>query len=123
MYRVIPSLSQGLIESRLSGLLSVETVLAYAATVEPFIEEMARRGPYRMLIDVSECVIQPQEVVAAFQEHVAGMPQARRLAVVTGNSTVRMQVRRIMGGPGMAMFGDRDEALAWLARAGRGRAA
>lgn len=115
MFTVTPH-ANGLIEATLSGFLDVEEVRRYADIVAPAIRKMvARHGRYVMLLDVSDCAIQSQDVVAAFIQHAASVPRARRCAVVTGSSIIRMQVRRILQGPAMRMIADASIARAWLA--------
>lgn len=67
------------------------------------------------LVDVSDCKLQAQEVVSAFQKMI-GDPRyaSRRLAFVTGSSLARMQVRRILTRPGTGLFDDVAQAEAWL---------
>ena len=107
---------QSLVDATLSGFLALPEVARYAGKVEPIIRRAALvNGSYLMLIDVSGCSIQSQQVVAAFQQHVGGVPRARRCAVVTGSSIIRMQIRRIIGkGSTMRIFGDRGDATTWL---------
>ena len=103
-----------LVLANLHGFLSIEVVQAYVEKVEPLILRAAERSSgYPIVIDVSQCAIQSQEVVAAFQAHVARMPQARRCAVVTGSSIIRMQIRRIVLGTAVEMFEDRVAAINW----------
>jgi hypothetical protein len=70
---------------------------------------------HRTLVDVSECKLQSQDVVVAFQK-VIGDPRytSRRLAFVIGSSLARMQVRRILTRAGAALFDNVAEAEAWL---------
>ena len=104
-----------LVDTTLSGLLTPEEVRCYAAEVEPIIWQAHRRSEgYTILLDVAGCAIQTQQVVGDFQSHVAGVPRARRCAVVTGSSIIRMQVRRIVSGPSMRIFDDRKAAMHWL---------
>ena len=117
MFKLMVDPSYSLIESKLAGFLTVAEVQDYASEAEPLIDRCAARGGYRMLIDVSGCSIQAQEVVTAFQRHVARVPQAQRLAVITGSSIVRMQVRRIISRSGIEMFSDRAAAMTWLSDA------
>lgn len=116
MFNVVYQPSFNLILATLSGLLSVEEVGRYVNEIEPVIQRAsARVDGYRILLDVCECAIQPQAVVAAFQQHLARVPNARRCAVVTGRSTVRMQIRRILGEASTARaFEEYEQAHAWL---------
>jgi hypothetical protein len=103
-----------LITTTLSGFFTVAGVMAYAAEAEQLIERTALlHGGYRLIIDVSGCAIQPQDVITAFSVHVDNVPRARRLAVVTGDSIIRMQMRRIIRHSDMAMVESAPEALVW----------
>ena len=115
MFNVAHAPAVNMIQSTMSGFLFLADVERYTAKVEPLIlAAAAQNRSYLMLLDVSCCCIQSQEVVASFQEHVRRMPPARRIAVVTGDSSIRMQVKRIMEGPAMLMFDERSDALEWL---------
>ncbi|MBV9749762.1 MAG: STAS/SEC14 domain-containing protein [Acetobacteraceae bacterium] len=117
MFTITSDPARGLIQATLAGFFDVEGFQRYAAEAEALIRRtIARRGAYSILLDVSECAIQSQEVVAAFQRHVASVPRAKRCAVVTGDSIIRMQVRRMMRGPTMRACADRVSALEWLRR-------
>lgn len=104
-----------LIVSTLAGFFSLPEVAAYSAETEALIERCSlAHGGYRILIDVSECAIQSQDVTAAFSRHVAGVPRSRRVAVVTTSPIIRMQIRRIVGRPELAVFEDLPEARIWI---------
>lgn len=118
MYKITVDSSCSIIEVVVAGLLSLDEVLAYCAEVEPLIAKCAAKAGYRMLIDLSECAIQTQEVVGAFLTHAARMPKARASAIITGRSIIRMQIRRVMAGRELGIFDNRSAALAWLARCG-----
>ncbi|WP_375381390.1 STAS/SEC14 domain-containing protein [uncultured Sphingomonas sp.] len=104
----------GLVDVRLSGLMSVEEARRYIADLgSAFIRHHMRAG-YLMRIDVSLATLQSQEVLAAFQDHMAHFPKARRIAIVTGDSLVRMQVRRVMTQDYARVFATAGEGLVWL---------
>ncbi|MBH9537080.1 hypothetical protein [Novosphingopyxis sp. YJ-S2-01] len=71
------------------------------------------------LMDVSKLRIQPQEIIQAFVEYSlkTHMP-SRRVAIMVGEGTSKMQFRRIVQKEGlrddMQLFSDREEALGWL---------
>ena len=103
-----------IIDAKLVGYFSLFEVAAYTAAVEPIIRRLAAKGGYRMLIDATRCAIQSEEVIREFEQHVARVEPARRLAVATKDYVVRMQVRRVLKDPGIGIFVDRNDALAWL---------
>lgn len=113
-----------LIVATLAGFFNIPQVAAYATDIEALIERCSMsHGGYRILIDIVECAIQSQDVTAAFGRHVAGVPRSKRVAVVTTSSIIRMQIRRIVGRPELAVFKDLSEARAWIDRSCQERAA
>ena len=104
-----------LVSSTLVGFFNLSDVADYVRDAERVIHAVYHRhGQYRMILDVSGCAIQSQDVIGAFITHVGRMPISSRSAIVVGSSIVRMQVRRVMDRPNAALFEDRDAALAWL---------
>jgi len=114
MYRIVPHPPSNRIEVELGGLMSVTEVAEYIAALrKAFIAGRFRAG-YLLLIDVTACPIQPQEMIAAMRDHMASMPKARRIAMVTGSSLSRMQVRRLMTQSYLRIFETADQAREWL---------
>lgn len=74
-------------------------------------------GEHLSLYDVRECKIQSQQVVQAFRamSDRRGLV-ARRIAVVTGSSLMKMQIPRILVDRESACFDDPATARAWLRR-------
>lgn len=104
-----------LIVATLGGFFTLPQVVAYTGEAEAMIERcLHTHNGYRILIDISDCAIQSQEVTAAFERHVAGVPRSRRVAVVTKSPIIRMQIRRIIGRPELAVFEHVSEALVWM---------
>ena len=68
------------------------------------------------LVDVSECVLQPQVLAAGFQKLMAQTDKrSRRMAFVFGKSPARMQVRRILADrDDIGFFTDESAAMRWL---------
>jgi hypothetical protein len=50
---------------------------------------------YALVIDVTDCPVQAQEMIRSMGKHMATMPKARALAVVTESALARLQVRRL----------------------------
>lgn len=104
-----------LVSSTLAGFFSLSDTAAYVEEAERTIQTCFRQhGHYRMLLDVSGCAIQSQDVIAAFIAHVQRMPVSSRSAIVVGSSVVRMQVRRVMDRPNVAVFENLTDALVWV---------
>lgn len=75
------------------------------------------RNQHVTLVDVSDMRLQPQDVVALFRGIIADpATRSRKLALVTGCSVVRMQVRRLIERQGIAVFTHAADAEAWLTR-------
>ena len=55
-------------------------------------------------------------MLGAFTAHIARCPPARRIAVVTGSSVIRMQVRRVFVSAIIQPFEERGAAIDWLMR-------
>jgi hypothetical protein len=73
------------------------------------------RNQHVTLVDVTACKLQPQDVVLAFQVALANPRyMSRRIALVTGNSGVRMQVRRVTTPSHANFFETTEAAEAWL---------
>jgi len=114
MYHITFVASRQLISVKLTGLFSAGEVERYVADLrDRFLRHRFKAG-YLMLIDTSECTIQPQDVLLALQEHMASFPKASRIAVVTGSSLARMQVRRVMHQPYLRIVATAREGHQWL---------
>ncbi len=103
--------------ARMSGFLSTEEVKAFARKEEEAVESMdLGSGQFYLLIDTSEAIIQPQDVVAAFQHLVQNaVYKAARIAVARHGSLTKMQTERILRVRGdAAVFETLAEAEEWL---------
>ena len=71
---------------------------------------------HRTLIDVRDMKLQAQAVFEAFRLMIADpATRARRLAFVTGDAAIRLQVRRIVQRDDVRCFADIAAAERWLA--------
>ncbi len=102
---------------RLAGFFEREELIAFNLAADAaFMRLSCGPNQHVSLINVSDCSLQSQAVVAGFQ-HMLGRPQRRalRTAFVLKNSLSRMQVRRLIEGrEDAAMFDDEASALTWL---------
>lgn len=104
-----------LIRITLCGMLTVADVKELYRQEHAAILAMGcPLGEQLVLVDLSECPLQLQDIVAAFQQAMNSSAKAKRLALVTGSSLARMQARRITSRADAALFETEDEALAWL---------
>jgi hypothetical protein len=114
MYQITFTPSQQLISVKLGGLFGTVEIGHYIKDLRhEFLQHRYKAG-YLMLIDTTDCAIQPQEVLGALQEHMATFPKAGRIAVVTGSSLARMQVRRVMKQPYMRIVDTSAAGMKWL---------
>ena len=106
----------GLLSVQLLGFFSIEQMAVLRTELASAIDRLDRGpGKHMSIYDISECKIQSQDVVNAFRsmsdaKHVG----ARRLAVVTGGSLMRMQLSRILVGRDTRVFNDKEDARRWL---------
>ena len=117
MIRVTADASRKLVIAHMSGFLSVEEVEQFSREQDAAVEAMGLRSEeYLLLIDTAEAIIQPQEIVAAFQQLVTSARyKARRIAVARKGSLTRIQTTRILNlRDDAAVFESIEEAEAWL---------
>ncbi|MFZ2996133.1 hypothetical protein [Sphingobium sp.] len=117
MIKVTADPARKLVIARMSGFLSVEEVEQFSRDKDAAVESMGLRSEdYLLLIDTAEAIIQPQEIVAAFQHLVTSARyKAGRIAVARKSSLTRMQTSRILSlRDDAAVFETISEAEAWL---------
>lgn len=117
MYVIKVEPDHKLMRLTMSGFFSVAEAQSLERDMQNATNDAGyREGGHLLLVDVSECVLQAQEVVAAFQMLLANRPQkARRIAVMTGGALARMQAKRVLERETMRIFDDCGEAEKWLA--------
>lgn len=102
------------IQSAISGFLTVAEVREYAANMLEVYHLHCRFAPtYRLVIDASAAKIQSQDVIKAFEEHIAGFPPAERVGVVVGRSLNRYQALRLLDRPHVNLCDLLEEAQQW----------
>ena len=113
MYSISVDKTNELIEARLSGIMSVAEVGEYIAELKRAIV-INQLHTYAMITDLIDCPIQPQDTILAMGEHMATMPKARSLAVATGSSLAKMQVRRLFTQPYARIVATVEDGRAWV---------
>jgi hypothetical protein len=93
--------------------MTVDEVDAYIAELKCQLTAH-RLSSYAMVIDVTDCLIQSQDMIRAMAVHMATMPKARALAVVTSSSLARLQIRRLFTQPYARVAATIAEGRAWL---------
>ena len=120
MFEVETNHSEQLIFLRMEGVLSVDEAHACAAAKEAAVDSL---GPpydaHSTLVDVRDLRLQPQEIFAIFTNFVATTKhKSRRIAIVGGEGTARMQFRRVAERAplrdDMRFFTEVGEARDWL---------
>lgn len=114
MYRIAVDGRRGFVEVTLGGMLSVEETATYINDLRRAYVVNKLRAPYSMIVDVSACNIQAQDMIKAMGEHMASMPKAKAIAIVTGSSLARMQIRRLFTQPYARIVATKEEARAWV---------
>ncbi|MEH3047554.1 STAS/SEC14 domain-containing protein [Sphingomonas adhaesiva] len=102
------------LDIRWERIFTPQEVALYAADLQAaFLRERFRPG-YRLLIDMSACVAQPRDTLAAFERAMGNFPKASRIAIVAVNAVMQAQVRRVMTQPYLQVFTDPAPARDWL---------
>lgn len=113
MYTIKIDMPHNLVSVTLDGMMSLSEVVGYISELKrQFVVQRLR--DYVMVIDVSDMPIQAQEMIYAMGQHMATMPKARALAIVTGKSLARMQIRRLFKQPYARITATVDEGRAWV---------
>lgn len=113
MYRIALDSQHGVINVTLSGMMTIDEVAAYIADVKRTCVANRLRE-YAMVIDVRDCPIQQQDTIKAMGAHMATMPKARSLAVVTGSSLAKMQIRRLFTQPYARIVNTIEDGQEWV---------
>jgi hypothetical protein len=119
MFRVETDHSNRVIYLRMSGVLGVDEAHACAAAKEAAVESLGAPYDHSTVVDIRDLRLQPQEVFGIFTHFVATTKhKSRRIAIVAGDGTARMQFRRVAERAplrnDMRFFTGFREARAWL---------
>lgn len=113
MYRITINKRMDLVEVELGGMMSLEEVATYMAELRrQFVLHQLRS--YRIIIDVTEMPIQSQDMIRVMGQHMADMPKAYAIAVVTGKSLARMQIKRLFTQTYARITATVAEGRAWV---------
>ena len=113
MYSIAIDPEAGMVEVELSGMMSADEVASSIAELKRLFV-LNHLHSSAMVIDVSNCPIQSQEMIGTMSRHMATMPKARALAIVTGSSLARMQVRRLFHQSYARIAATMEEGRAWV---------
>lgn len=113
MYSITVDRADALVNLQLYGMLTVaDTNMLVTDLIQQITD--AKLDSYGMIIDVSRCPVQSQDMVNAMGQHLTRMRRARALAVVTGTMLARLQVRRIFSQPFARFTSTLEEARNWV---------
>lgn len=113
MYKITVDRGHGLVKIEMRAMLDVADSARLVADLIAQITE-ARLESYALILDIAECPVQSQEMIAAMGQHLTRMQRVRAIAIVTGKMLVRLQVRRIFSQPFTRFTATYDEALRWV---------
>jgi hypothetical protein len=114
MYHIAIADADRLVHVRLGGLMSIEEVDAYMAELGRTMVAHRLTSDYRLIVDVTDCPIQTQAMIDRMRTHMANAPRAAAIAVVTGSSLAKMQIRRLFQQPYARIVQTLAEARAWV---------
>ncbi len=116
MFTIEANHRRKLIRADVSGFWTAGEVQDFSDQEQRLIRSLGwSSGEFMLLVNTTDALIQPQEVVIAFQAILMNSPlKAARIAVVKGGSLSGMQTRRILIREGSAHFETIQEAEAWL---------
>jgi hypothetical protein len=117
MHSITTDLGSGIIEVEASGFWTIAHVEDFLRDLEREARRVLTTGKRHMsLCNFSKSAIQPQEVITMLQRVAVSMPlKSRRVALYTEGKLARLQVKRIASvRDDMAVFDDRETALAWM---------
>jgi hypothetical protein len=105
-----------LIMVRTRGFWSVEDVDAYFGVLNELVSaSRARFGRVKLLADVTEAPIQSPEVAGRFAMGNAIFREpGDKMALITGSSLQKMQIRRALTSDRTQVFVSRSAALMWI---------
>jgi hypothetical protein len=125
MFEIETNHAERVIFLRMGGVMSVDEAHACAAAKEAAVDSL---GPpydaHSTLVDIRDLRLQAQEIFAIFTNFVATTKhKSRRIAIVGGEGTARMQFRRVAESAplrdDMRFFTVGDEARDWLLEGAR----
>lgn len=106
-----------LVRIKIDGFFQMRDAATFIAARYAAHAELPHRSPpnHLTLCDVSDCRIQLNGVVEALRPLLSDPDlMSRRLAFVTGASSVRMQIRRLINRETAQAFETIEDAEAWL---------
>ncbi|MBY0300975.1 MULTISPECIES: hypothetical protein [Sphingomonas] len=113
MYKIVVDRTHTLIRLDVTGMLTAAVADQLAGDMIARVME-AQLESYVLIIDISRCPVQSQDIIGLIGGHLTKMKRARGVAIVTGSTLVRLQLRRIFDQPFTRFAATHAEALDWL---------
>ena len=116
MFTIVTNSQLKLLRVKLKGFFTVEEVGAFAAAAQKAVADMGcSSGDWLHSCDIGEMALQTQQVAEMFGQFINHPERrSRKLAIITGRSPVRMQIRRLMTRQDAVLFDLQSDADAWL---------
>lgn len=113
MYKITVDRGHALVKIEMHAMLDVADSARLVSELIAQITE-ARFESYGLILDIAQCPIQSQEMIAAMGQHLTRMKRVRAIAILAGTMLPRLQVRRIFAQPFTRFTATYDEALRWV---------
>ena len=115
MFSIVAEPARKLVRIEITGMLTKAEVADFYRQEHAAVAAMrCKLGEHLALVDLRECALQLQDVAAMFAQEIQSEAGARKLALVTGGSAVRMQARRILTRSAAGLFDTIERAEEWL---------
>ena len=115
MFTIHTDTRRRLVMIKIAGMLTIDQVRELYRQEHDAIRAMGCPiGEHLVLVDLTACPLQLQDIDGAFKNGIEASTKAKRLAMVTGSSLARMQARRILRRSDAGMFETEAEALTWM---------
>lgn len=114
MFKIDIDSQRRLVSITLAGLMDDAEARRYLDELQSrFVRTIGNRS-YVLLVDTRQFGLQLQSVVALIAERIAIFPKATRIALVNGESLMRMQLKRLIVRDYARYFDTIEDALPWL---------
>lgn len=114
MFKIDIDSQRRLVSITLAGLMDDAEARRYLDELQSrFVRTIGNRS-YVLLVDTRQFSLQLQSVVALIAERIAIFPKATRIALVNGESLMRMQLKRLIVRDSARYFDTIEDALPWL---------
>lgn len=119
MFEIETNKADRIIFLRMYGAFTLDSARECAAAKELAVQSLGPPWDHSTLLDVRDFRVQPREIFTVFTNFVATTRhKSRRIAIVAGEGTARMQFRRVAEREplrdGIRFFTGIEEAKEWL---------